>query len=87
MLGRVPISGQRVSLGRVATPPGPSMAGRDSHARPSDQIPDVRGLFQGNGLKGSTGQRLTALAGLIIRSVVFSSDPAHAPEDTDDFGA
>jgi len=41
MLGHVPISGQRVSLDRAATPPGPSMAGQQSHTRPSDQTPSI----------------------------------------------
>src|SRR5699024_1737053 len=48
-LGRVPISGQRVSLDRAATPPGPLMAGQQSHTRPSDQTPGHRGCSQGNG--------------------------------------
>ena len=41
VLGRVPISGQRVSLDRAATPPGPLMAGQQSHTRPSDQTPSI----------------------------------------------
>ena len=41
VLGRVPISGQRMSLDRAATPPGPSMAGQHSHTRSSDQTPSI----------------------------------------------
>src|SRR5699024_770278 len=42
VLGRVPISGQRVSLDRAATPPpGPLKAGQQSHTRPSDQTPSI----------------------------------------------
>lgn len=48
-MGRVPISGQRVSLERVATPPGPSMAGQESHAHSSDQTSDHRRFNKGNG--------------------------------------
>lgn len=39
VMGCVPISGQRVSPDRAATPPGPLMAGQQSHTRPSDQTP------------------------------------------------
>src|SRR5699024_660108 len=49
VLGRVPISGKRVSLDQAATPPGPLMAGQQSHTRPSDQTPGYRGHSQGNG--------------------------------------
>ena len=48
-LGRVPISGQRVSPDQAATPPRPLMAGQHSYTRPSDQTPGHRGRSQGNG--------------------------------------
>ena len=41
LVGRVPISGGRVSLDRAATPPGPLMAGQKSHTRLSDQTPSI----------------------------------------------